>query len=62
MASFVAPVERLSQVGAALQELRGNVERLDDVLEHERDDTRRRRRRRCSRRQRSPRPKPIRAG
>jgi len=39
MVSFVQPVERLSQVGAALQDLRGDVERLDDVLEHDRDDT-----------------------
>ncbi|MBX3128158.1 MAG: NHLP family bacteriocin export ABC transporter peptidase/permease/ATPase subunit [Polyangiaceae bacterium] len=37
MASFIAPVESLSQVGAGLQQLRGNLERLDDVLEHERD-------------------------
>ncbi len=37
MASFVQPVERLAQAGAALQQLRGNVERLDDVLGHERD-------------------------
>jgi NHLM bacteriocin system ABC transporter peptidase/ATP-binding protein len=39
MVSFVQPVERLSQVGAALQQLRGNFERLDDVLGHERDET-----------------------
>jgi NHLM bacteriocin system ABC transporter peptidase/ATP-binding protein len=37
MASFVAPIERLAQVGASLQQLRGEVERLDDVLEHQRD-------------------------
>ncbi len=38
MASFIAPIET---AGAGrrrrLQQLRGNVERLDDVLEHERD-------------------------
>jgi NHLM bacteriocin system ABC transporter peptidase/ATP-binding protein len=39
MVSFVTPVERLSQVGAALQDLRGDIERLDDVVEHPRDDT-----------------------
>jgi NHLM bacteriocin system ABC transporter peptidase/ATP-binding protein len=38
MVTFVQPVERLSQVGAALQDLRGDVERLDDVLGHERDE------------------------
>ncbi len=38
MSSFVRPVESLSQVGAALQQLRGNLERLDDVLEHAADD------------------------
>ena len=38
MTSFLAPVERLAQVGAALQQLRGDIERLDDVLEHERDE------------------------
>lgn len=37
MAGFVQPVESLSQVGAGLQQLRGNLERLDDVLEHQRD-------------------------
>lgn len=37
MVSFVQPIERLAQVGASLQQLRGDVERLDDVLEHERD-------------------------
>jgi ABC-type bacteriocin/lantibiotic exporter with double-glycine peptidase domain len=31
-------VESLSQVGATLQQLRGNLERLDDVLEHEEDE------------------------
>jgi NHLM bacteriocin system ABC transporter peptidase/ATP-binding protein len=39
MASFVQPVERSAQVGASLQQLRGDVERLDDVLEHEKDAT-----------------------
>lgn len=34
----VFPVESLSQVGAALQQLRGNLERLDDVLGHGADD------------------------
>lgn len=38
MTSFVQPVERLSQVGAAVQALRGNVERLDDVLGHAEDE------------------------
>jgi NHLM bacteriocin system ABC transporter peptidase/ATP-binding protein len=38
MSSFVGPVESLSQVGATLQQLRGNLERLDDVLEHEKDE------------------------
>jgi NHLM bacteriocin system ABC transporter peptidase/ATP-binding protein len=38
MASFVQPVESLAQVGAGLQQLRGNLERLDDVLGHERDE------------------------
>jgi NHLM bacteriocin system ABC transporter peptidase/ATP-binding protein len=37
-ASFILPVRRLSEVGGAVQNLRGDVERLDDVLEHERDD------------------------
>jgi len=39
MMSFIQPVERLAQVGAALQQLRGSVERLDDVLAHERDES-----------------------
>lgn len=39
MASFVQPIESLAQVGAGLQQLRGDLERLDDVLEHERDDS-----------------------
>lgn len=38
MSSFVGPVESLAQVGATLQQLRGNLERLDDVLEHETDE------------------------
>jgi NHLM bacteriocin system ABC transporter peptidase/ATP-binding protein len=38
MASFIAPIEGLAQFGASLQQLRGNVERLDDVLGHEQDD------------------------
>jgi len=38
MASFVRPVESLAAVGASLQQLRGDMERLDDVLEHEHDD------------------------
>ncbi|MBI2893081.1 MAG: NHLP family bacteriocin export ABC transporter peptidase/permease/ATPase subunit [Deltaproteobacteria bacterium] len=37
MAGFVQPVEGLTQVGAALQKLRGDVERLDDVVDHEHD-------------------------
>ncbi|MBX3186081.1 MAG: NHLP family bacteriocin export ABC transporter peptidase/permease/ATPase subunit [Labilithrix sp.] len=37
MMSFIHPIESLSQVGASLQQLRGELERLDDVLEHERD-------------------------
>ena len=54
MASFVQPVESLSQVGAALQQLRGDVERLDDVLEHERDETGRRAAARTERRSPAP--------
>jgi ABC-type bacteriocin/lantibiotic exporter with double-glycine peptidase domain len=38
MGSFVQPVERLSQVGASLQSLKGAVERLDDVLGHTEDE------------------------
>lgn len=38
MASFIAPIESLSSVGAGFQQLRGDLERLDDVLEHERDE------------------------
>ena len=37
MVSFVQPVERLAQAGAALQELSGDLERIDDVLEHHRE-------------------------
>ncbi len=37
MVGFLQPVERLSQVGAAAQDLRGDVERLDDILEQESD-------------------------
>jgi NHLM bacteriocin system ABC transporter peptidase/ATP-binding protein len=37
MSSFLQPIERLSQAGAALQQLRGDMERLDDVLGHSRD-------------------------
>jgi NHLM bacteriocin system ABC transporter peptidase/ATP-binding protein len=39
MVSFVHPVESLAQVGAGLQQLRGDLERLDDVLEHEKDES-----------------------
>jgi ABC-type bacteriocin/lantibiotic exporter with double-glycine peptidase domain len=35
MASFRTPIENLTQFGLALQQLRGNVERIDDVLGHE---------------------------
>ena len=34
MASFVAPIARLSTFGAELQGLRGSVDRIDDVLAH----------------------------
>jgi NHLM bacteriocin system ABC transporter peptidase/ATP-binding protein len=37
MTSFIGPIESLAAFGASLQELRGSVERLDDVLSHERD-------------------------
>jgi NHLM bacteriocin system ABC transporter peptidase/ATP-binding protein len=37
MASFISPIESLTSFGLALQELRGNLERLDDVLGHEPD-------------------------
>ena len=37
MVSFLGPIESLSRVGAVLQRLRGDFERLDDVLEHEPD-------------------------
>ncbi|MBX3233185.1 MAG: NHLP family bacteriocin export ABC transporter peptidase/permease/ATPase subunit [Labilithrix sp.] len=39
MAGFLGPIESLSHVGASLQQLRGDLERLDDVLEHEEDTT-----------------------
>ncbi len=38
MRGFIAPIESLSQVGAGLQQLRGELERLDDVIEHAQDD------------------------
>ena len=34
MVSFTTPIERLAQLGATLQRLRGQVERLDDVESH----------------------------
>ncbi len=37
MASFLAPVENLAQVGGTLHQLQGDIERLDDVLLHERE-------------------------
>jgi ABC-type bacteriocin/lantibiotic exporter with double-glycine peptidase domain len=37
MTSFIGPIESLAAFGASLQELRGSVERLDDVLRHEPD-------------------------
>ena len=37
MSSFIGPIENLAGFGASLQQLRGNVERLDDVLGHARD-------------------------
>jgi NHLM bacteriocin system ABC transporter peptidase/ATP-binding protein len=37
MVSFVAPIEGLAQFGASLQQLNGNMERLDDVLGHVED-------------------------
>lgn len=37
MTSFIGPIESLAAFGASLQELRGSVERLDDVLSHEPD-------------------------
>ncbi len=39
MVSFVTPIEGLAQFGASLQQLRGNVERLDDVLGQAQDTT-----------------------
>jgi ABC-type bacteriocin/lantibiotic exporter with double-glycine peptidase domain len=38
MGNFISPIESLAQVGAGIQQLRGDLERLDDVLEHERDE------------------------
>jgi NHLM bacteriocin system ABC transporter peptidase/ATP-binding protein len=38
MASFLRPVTNLAQAGATLEELRGGLERLDDVLEHPLDE------------------------
>jgi NHLM bacteriocin system ABC transporter peptidase/ATP-binding protein len=35
MASFLAPIESLTGFGLTLQDLRGSMERLDDVLGHE---------------------------
>jgi NHLM bacteriocin system ABC transporter peptidase/ATP-binding protein len=37
MNSFLGPIENLTSFGAALQQLRGDVERLDDVLGNERE-------------------------
>src|SRR5204863_63446 len=37
MASFIAPIGSLAQFGASLQQLRGNVERLEDVQSHAQD-------------------------
>lgn len=37
MRGFVQPAHGLSQIGFELQKLRGDLERLDDVLQHERD-------------------------
>ena len=34
MASFIAPIEGLARLGATLQQLRGSIERLDDVQTH----------------------------
>ncbi|HEX2675826.1 MAG TPA: NHLP family bacteriocin export ABC transporter peptidase/permease/ATPase subunit, partial [Polyangiales bacterium] len=39
MSSFIRPIESLAQFGATLQTLRGSIERLDDVLGHERDSS-----------------------
>jgi len=38
MASFLAPIAGLTSFGMTLQSLRGNVERVDDVLGHAPDD------------------------
>jgi len=37
MINFLQPVERLARSGSVIQQLRGDMERLDDVLEHKRD-------------------------
>ena len=37
VASFIRPVQNLAAVGASLQRLRGDLERLDDTLEHGQD-------------------------
>jgi NHLM bacteriocin system ABC transporter peptidase/ATP-binding protein len=39
MMSFIQPIERLAQVGGAVQAFRGDVERLDDVLGQKTDPT-----------------------
>ena len=39
MMSFIQPIERLSQVGGAVQAFRGDIERLDDVLGQKPDPT-----------------------
>jgi ABC-type bacteriocin/lantibiotic exporter with double-glycine peptidase domain len=39
MSSFIRPIESLAAFGATLQTLRGSIERLDDVLGHERDSS-----------------------
>jgi NHLM bacteriocin system ABC transporter peptidase/ATP-binding protein len=39
MVSFIQPIERLSQVGGAVQAFRGDIERLDDVLGQKVDPT-----------------------
>ena len=39
MMSFIQPIERLSQVGGAVQAFRGDIERLDDVLGQKPDAT-----------------------
>lgn len=37
MASFMGPIQSLLSVGAEFQQIRGDLERLDDVMEHEAD-------------------------